>query len=101
MTTESSRRRDSDLAALVEHLDALEGAGRRVPCRAGSVTSTAIWTSDDPVEQEVAAQRCAGCPALASCGAFGLAHPRELGVWGGRTAHARRRRPRFDPSVAA
>ncbi|SDR87801.1 WhiB family transcriptional regulator [Paraoerskovia marina] len=92
-------KRDVDLADLIDAIDATEGSGDRIPCRSGSVAATAIWTSDDADEQLEAASRCESCPVLAECRAYGLAHVREKGVWGGMTAsqrkRANRRRPRF------
>lgn len=92
-------KRDVDLATLIDAIDATEGSGERIPCRSGSVASTAVWTSDDTDEQIEAAARCETCPVLAACRTYGLAHVREKGVWGGLTANQRkranRRRPRF------
>lgn len=97
MLSDSSR--DTDLITLGNAIDATEGHGAPIPCRSGSVTSTAVWTSDDAADQREAAARCEGCPVIRECLTYGMAHPREKGVWGGLTYEQRkvanRRRPRF------
>ncbi|WP_286218925.1 WhiB family transcriptional regulator [Paraoerskovia sediminicola] len=82
--------RDEAHASLMETLDRLEGTGSRIPCRAGPITSSTVWISEDPDDQVQAARRCVGCPALEQCDAYGLTFTREGGVWGGRTVAERR-----------
>ena len=55
------------------------------------------WWFPDPDDAKVAemVERaksvCAGCPVLAPCRRWALAHPAERGVWGGLTEGERRR----------
>ena len=84
-----SAEREADRAALLAEVDRHEVAGLRIPCRFGPLAHTARWTSDDDRAQALAAAACDGCPALDSCHAYGAAHPREAGVYGGRTEHDR------------
>ncbi|WP_312347347.1 WhiB family transcriptional regulator [Actinomyces sp.] len=46
-------------------------------------------TSEDPTTQIRAAQACVPCPIRTACRAYGLAWPRETGVYGGLTEPAR------------
>ncbi|MFE5293002.1 WhiB family transcriptional regulator [Isoptericola sp. NPDC056618] len=78
----------------------LEATGR-VPCRTGSVVSRAIWTSDEAIDQQNAAERCGPCPLLAACRTYGLAWPAELGVYGGLTETGRRGGQRRTPASSA
>lgn len=73
--------------ALLDLLDAHAAAGRAVPCR---VQPDAGWTSDRPDEQAYGARLCERCPALDQCRAYGLAFPKEAGVYGGLTDLERR-----------
>lgn len=50
------------------------------------------WVADDAGDQAYTAQLCRWCPALLACRAYGLAHPSELGVYGGLTERERRAR---------
>lgn len=43
---------------------------------------------------EYAKSICRRCPLIDACRAWAFAHPNELGVWGGTTAHERRMRLR-------
>lgn len=82
-------------AAARDHLEssieAWEGAGLIVPCRDGDPQATSWWTSEYPYEQEYAASRCEGCPALAACQKFAMTFPHEAGVYGGWSEHDRRK----------
>lgn len=55
----------------------------RVPCRAADSVPLSFWTSDDHHEQRLAAEACKPCPILTQCKAYGLAHRKEAGVYGG------------------
>lgn len=85
-------------AALLAVVDRHENHGLRIPCRFGPLAHTARWTSDDLDAQGAAAAACDGCPALEPCHAYGLAHPREAGVYGARTERDRAPRPRREPA---
>lgn len=78
-------------AELLDHLDRLTDAGHPPPCWRVPVAERTPWTSDVPAEQALAARTCRGCPALAACAEYGREHPREVGVYGGRTEWDRRR----------
>lgn len=67
---------------------AVDAAGIPLPC-----TFDPRWISEDTAELHDAARHCAGCPVLDPCRAFGLAHPRELGVYGGLTGAQRNHQP--------
>lgn len=54
--------------------------GQEVPCRG---TGSELWTSDDPDDQVVAADRCYDCPALLLCKAYADLAKESTGVWGG------------------
>ena len=60
-----------------------------VPCRASAAAYS--WTSDDPAEQAVAARACRPCPLVQPCRSYGLAWPREMGVYGALTHTDRKR----------
>ena len=86
--------------ALLDVLDAHTNAGRAIPCR---VWPDAGWTAEDVAEQQLAASMCHRCPAVEPCRTYGLAHPREFGVYGARTDHERRPRlgrPKTEREVA-
>ena len=74
-----------DWASLQELLDRYPFA--TIPCRVSQVPE--LWTSTEPHEQSAAAEACDGCPAIKQCRAYGLAHPNELGVYGGLTTTQR------------
>lgn len=78
-----------DHRQLAAYLARLEDNGQRVPCRDPRADVRDLWTSDEPARQAQAAVRCVGCPALKACDAYGLVHPREAGVYGGRTERDR------------
>lgn len=80
----------TDRDALERYLQALEDNGFRIQCRLGPPDTTACWISDDPADQEYAARRCVPCRAVPECQAYGLAHPKEEGVYGGLTYLERR-----------
>lgn len=79
-------------AELVAHHDTLTAAGFPPECWAVPIADRAVWTSDDPTEQRDAARRCAPCPALTACRAYGLEHHDERGVYGALTETERRPR---------
>ncbi|WP_425486783.1 WhiB family transcriptional regulator [Microbacterium rhizomatis] len=56
-------------------------AGQEVPCVGPGGEA---WTSDDREDQELAADRCLDCPALALCGAYASLAGERAGVWGGQ-----------------
>ncbi|MCB2175602.1 MAG: WhiB family transcriptional regulator [Actinomycetales bacterium] len=87
MTTDRHEAR----AALLAYLERLSDNGARVPCREVDVPERSIWTSDDPEDQELAARLCVGCAGVKACDAYGLAWPKEAGVYGGRTDLERRK----------
>lgn len=41
--------------------------------------------SDNRAEQAAVARRCVSCPVIGQCRTYGLAYPRERGVYGGLT----------------
>lgn len=51
-----------------------------------------LWISDDSADQEFAAGHCQRCPVISACRDYGLAYPREQGVYGGLTEFERQRR---------
>lgn len=70
-----------------------------VPC-AGS--ESAAWTSDDPADQERAADRCWDCPLVFQCRAYAIAAGEPAGVWGGFAPELERaRNRRYRPSAEA
>jgi hypothetical protein len=77
---------------LEDHLDRLDETGAGIPCRrAGRLI--ALWTSEDPGDQDRAAALCAPCAGRPACAAYITAHPTETGVYGALTDNARRGRP--------
>jgi len=86
--------------ALLDVLDAHTQAGRAIPCR---VWPLAGWTSEDVAEQALAARLCPACPAVEPCRTYGLAFPKEQGVYGALTEQERRPRsgrPKTERKVA-
>ncbi|EYR61997.1 MULTISPECIES: WhiB family transcriptional regulator [Actinomycetes] len=79
-------------AELLAHLEHLADTGYPSPCRAVPIPERAVWTSDTPADQQLAARLCQTCPALAACGEYGTAYPKEAGVYGGLTETDRRKR---------
>lgn len=63
---------------------AVSRADWATPCN-----SSALWISDDPADQEYAAGHCTQCPVITECRNYGLAYPREEGVYGGLTQSQR------------
>ncbi|WP_369345400.1 WhiB family transcriptional regulator [Demequina oxidasica] len=61
-----------------------------VPCRSGDVLPPSFWTSDDPAEATLAAEECARCPVKEPCQRYGIAHPKEVGIYGGLNEAQRR-----------
>lgn len=74
------------LGALIEATNARQP----VPCRSGHIVPVESWTSDDADHLEVAAEACGFCPVKAACGAYGIAHPKAVGIYGGLTESQRR-----------
>ena len=74
---------------LLAHLASLADRGHVAPCL---TLPGAGWTAEDAEAQQFAAQLCGDCPAIASCGDYGRAFPKEFGVYGGMTDHERRPR---------
>lgn len=66
----------------------IASAADPTPCRGADRDD---WTGTGP-QQERAAARCLDCPVLSLCGAYARAAGEREGVWGGRTASARRAR---------
>lgn len=60
-----------------------------VPCRNGRTVPIEFWTSNDTQEQKAAATACGQCPVLAQCTAYGVTHPKEVGIYGGLTERQR------------
>lgn len=59
----------------------------QVPCRAS--LQPAHWVADSAEVQRAAAVECSSCPGFAQCREYGLAHPKESGVYGGLTEQER------------
>ncbi|MCB2177570.1 MAG: WhiB family transcriptional regulator [Actinomycetales bacterium] len=78
-------------AELLAYLEQLADNGARVPCREVPVPERGIWTSDDHEAQDLAARLCVGCAGVIACQAYGLAWPKEAGVYGAMTEHERRK----------
>lgn len=57
-----------------------------VPCR-----DSEMWTSDDALERQEAAQLCITCPLIDQCRAFAVDNREEHGVWGGKDFTVQRR----------
>ncbi len=57
-----------------------------VPC-----SGDEMWTSDDALERQEAAQRCSECPLLEPCRAFAVENREEHGIWGGKDFTVQRR----------
>jgi hypothetical protein len=75
---------------LTAALERAEDQGRRIPCRGDAADR---WLAeDDTADARAAAAACAACPVLEQCRAYVDAHPERVGVWGGLTVRARRRR---------
>lgn len=71
-------------------LSLIEARAREpVPCRAGGLAVTSAWVAEDDAEQRLAAAACRPCPVLGECREYGLAWPREAGVYGGMTERQR------------
>lgn len=75
-----------DFASLSALLDTYDYAA--IPCRASDTPED--WSSDDAGDQATAAKACPPCPAIDQCRAYGLAHRKEVGVYGGLTEKERR-----------
>lgn len=84
-------------AELMEAATFLAEAGRPTPCTGPGASA---WTSDDPDDQEFAADRCMDCPLAEVCREYALAAGVTAGVWGGYVAEHRRRK-RHQPSAEA
>lgn len=73
--------RGKSLAHLYGVIAEAVDAGRKVPCLG---PEGALWTSSKTEEQQSAAYRCGGCPALDTCAGYVNEHGESSGVWGGR-----------------
>ena len=87
MNVDRARDRGRLLATLAD----LAESGRPIPCRTVSPAKLALFVSDEPMDQEFAARLCVGCAGLNRCRTYGLAYPKETGVYGGLTEAERRR----------
>lgn len=79
------RPSDEAMAAYVDlHRSLLRvvASGEEVPCRGAGAEA---WTSGKSAEQEVAADRCLDCPAMALCARYAELAEEPLGTWGGVT----------------
>lgn len=81
-----------DWRALMDFIDA-DSKRQPIPCRMGGPAARSRFTGTD-AEQTEAARSCARCPAVGACKPYGLAHPKELGVYGGLTETERRQQAR-------
>lgn len=76
---------------LQRHIAEARARGEEVPCRG---PGSEAWTSDDLGEQQIAAERCGTCPALALCGRYADLAGKQVGTWGGETrTHLHRATP--------
>lgn len=85
---------------LIEQVHVAVDNGANVPC----VESDAgEWTSDDPADQERAADRCWDCPLVFQCRAYAIEAGERAGVWGGFAPELERAQNRraWRPSVEA
>lgn len=73
-----------DWRNLSELIDAM-ASRQGVPCRNGEGVPHEWWTSDSLAERNKAARECGKCPVIAQCAAYGVAHPKEVGVYAGMT----------------
>lgn len=80
----SSMRLPEDQVNALEELTAMIADFGPTPC-AGDTR----FISDDIDVQTEAAEVCRDCYALAECGAYITAFPREIGVYGGMTERTR------------
>jgi hypothetical protein len=84
---------------LIEQVHVAVDNGANVPC-VGS--DAGEWTSDDPADQERAADHCWDCPLVFQCRAYAIAAGESAGVWGGFAPELERARSRrYRPSVEA
>lgn len=75
---------------LTDALDRAEDEGRQIPCRGEDADR---WLDEDETaDARAAAAACTTCAVLAACRSYVDAHPEGVGVWGGLTVRARRRR---------
>jgi WhiB family redox-sensing transcriptional regulator len=66
---------------------------KRAACH-GSATDLFLPEADDTKTVHLAKAVCARCPVVEQCRAYGLAHPCEVGIWGGLTERERSRERR-------
>lgn len=84
---------------LIEQVHAAVEGGVEVPCVG---PDSGEWTSDDPADQERAADRCWDCPLVFQCRAYAIAAGEPAGVWGGFAPELERaRNRRYRPSAEA
>jgi hypothetical protein len=62
--------------------------GQEVPCQG---PSSETWTSDDYDDQQVAADRCLDCPAMAMCERYRVIGQPAAGTWAGVTSDPARK----------
>lgn len=67
-------------AKLAYRLKVAQERGEEVPCLGPGVEA---WTSGRSADQQIAADRCLDCVALALCGRYADLAEEPLGVWGG------------------
>lgn len=80
-------------SGLIEQVHAAVEGGVEVPCVG---PNSGEWTSDDPADQERAADQCWDCPLVFQCRAYAIAAGESAGVWGGfapELERAQNRRP--------
>lgn len=76
--------RATQRAALFTLQQAIYSLDRAVPC-----VNDTRWISDAETDQQTAARRCQCCPVADLCREYGLAYPKEAGVFGGLTERQR------------
>ena len=85
---------------LIEQVHAAVEGGVEVPCVG---PNSGEWTSDDPADQERAADQCWDCPLVFQCRAYAIAAGESAGVWGGFAPELERaqNRRRYRPNAEA
>lgn len=88
----TAAERAAHRARLTAYLADLIESGRPVPCVQRGGHDTGAWTSEDAEDQAYAARLCVGCAGRIRCDEYGMAWPREHGVYGARTTTERQPR---------